>query len=98
MPILRSSETQFCEPFLASKMLPKPTNLVTEGYDFSFRSFWQVVELKRSLYDQILAVLLMQLNWISAPGEHHESSFQGKLLTRASQVSPLGTAYYFPCI
>ena len=94
-PALKSSKTQFYGPFLASKISPKPTKWVTEGYNFSLRSFWQVVELKRSSYDQIMAVLLTQLNWISAPGEHHESSFQGKLLARASQLSPLGTAYYF---
>jgi hypothetical protein len=56
-PTLRSSETQFCEPFLASEMLPKPTKFVTEGYDFSLRSFWHVVELKWSSYDQIKAIL-----------------------------------------
>jgi hypothetical protein len=56
-PTLRSFETQFCEPFLAFELLMKPTKLVTEGYDFSLRSFWQVVELKRSSYDQIKAVL-----------------------------------------
>ena len=79
-------------------MLPKPMKWVTEGYDFLLRSFWQVVELKRSSYDQIVAVLLIQLNWISAPGEHRESSFQGKLIVRDSHLSPLGMAYYFPCI
>ena len=26
------------------------------GYDFLLQSFWQVVELKRSSYDQIMAV------------------------------------------
>jgi hypothetical protein len=97
-PTLRSSETQFCEPFLASEMLPKSPKLVTEGYDFLLRSFWQVVELKRSSYDQIKAVLRIQLGWISAPGEHRESSFQGKLITRASHLSPLGMAYYFVCV
>jgi hypothetical protein len=97
-PTLRSSETQFCEPFLASEILPKPTKLVFGVYDFSLRSFWQVVELKRSSYDQIMAVLRIQLNWISAPGEHRESSFQGKLIARASHLSPLGVAYYFACI
>jgi hypothetical protein len=56
-PTLRSSETQFCETFLVSEMLPKPTKLVTKRYDFSLRSFWQVVEIKWSSYDQIKAVL-----------------------------------------
>jgi hypothetical protein len=56
-PTLRSPENQFCETFLASEMLPKPTKLVTEGYDFSLRSFWQVVEIKQSSYDHIKAVL-----------------------------------------
>ena len=97
-PTIKSSETQFCKPFLASEMLPKPTKLVTEGYNFSLRSFWQVVELKRSSYDQIMTVLRIQLNWISAPGEHRESSFQGKLIARASHLSPLGITYYFACI
>jgi hypothetical protein len=76
-------------------MLPKPTKLVTEGYDFSLWSFWQVVELKQSLYDQIKAVRRIQLGWISAPGEHRESIFQGKLIARASHLSPLRMAYYF---
>jgi hypothetical protein len=79
-------------------MLTKPTKLVMEGDDFSLRSFWQVVELKRSSYDQIVAVLLIELNWMSAPGEHRESSFQGKLIARASHLSPIRMAYYFPCI
>ena len=97
-PTIKSSETQFCKPFLASKILPNPTKLVTEGYNFLLRSFWQVVELKRSSYDQIMTVLRMQLKWISAPGEHRESSFQGKLIARASHLSPLGITYYFACI
>ena len=96
--MIKSSETQFCKPFLASKTLPKPTKLATEGYDFSLRSFWHVLELKRSSYDQILSVLRIQLKWISAPGEHRESSFQGKLIARASHLSPLGMTYYFACI
>jgi hypothetical protein len=97
-PTIKSPETQFCEPVLASKMLTKPTKLVTEVYDISLRSFWQVVELKRSSYDQIVAVLLIELNWISVPGEHRESSFQGKLIAQASHLSLIRMAYYFPCI
>ena len=96
--MIKSSETQFCKPFLASKTLRKPTKWVTEGYDFSLRSFWHVLELKRSSYDQIMSVLRIQLKWISAPGEHRESSFQGKLIARASHLSPLGMTYYFACI
>ena len=93
-PAIKSPGTQFCKPVLVSEILPQPTKSATGVYYFSLWSFWQVVELKRSSYDQIMAVLLTQLNWISAPGEHQESSFQGKLLARASQLSPLGTAYY----
>ena len=97
-PTIKSSETQFCKPFLASKILPKLMKLVTEGYNFSLRLFWQVVELKRSSYDQIMTIVRIQLNWISPSGEHRESSFQGKLIARASHLSPLGITYYFACI
>ena len=96
--MIKSSETQFCKPFLASKTLPKPTKLVIEGYGFLLRSFWLVVELKRSSYDQIMALLRIQLKWISALGEDHESSFQGMLIVPASHLAPLGMTYYFACI
>ena len=76
-------------------MLPKPTKLVTEGYDFSLRSFWQVMELKRSSDDQIMDVLRMQLKWISAPGGDHESTLLGKLIAPESPLPPLGMTYYF---
>ena len=98
MPMIKSSETQFCKPFLSSKTLRKPTKWATEGYDISLRSFWQVLELKRSSYDHIMAVLRIQLQWISAPGEYRESSFQGKLIAGASHLSPLRMTYYFACI
>ena len=98
MPAIKSSGTQFSKPFLASETLPKKMKLATGVYDFLFRSFWQVMELKRSSYDQITTVLRIQLNWISAPGEHRESSFQGKLIARASHLSPLGIINYFACI
>jgi len=96
--MIKSSETQFGKLFLASKLLPELVKWATEGYNFSVRSFWQVVELKWSSYDQITTILRIQLNWISALGEHRESSFQGKLITRASHLSPLGITYYFACI
>ena len=76
-------------------MLPKPTKWVTEGYDFSLWSFWQVMELKRSSDDQIMAVLWLQLKWISAPGGDHESTFLGKLIAPESQLPPLGMTYFF---
>jgi hypothetical protein len=79
-------------------MLPKPMKLVIEGHDFMLLSFWQVVELKRSSYDQIKAVLRIQLGWISAPGEHRESKFQGMLIAGASHLSPLRMANYFVCV
>ena len=61
-PMIKSSETQFCKPILASKIWPKPTKSAPEGYKFSLWSFWQVVVLKRSFYDQITTVLRIQLN------------------------------------
>ena len=65
-PTTKSSETQFCKPFSASEIIPKQTKFVTEGYEFSLRSFWQVMEPKRSSYGQGTVVLRIHLKWISA--------------------------------
>jgi hypothetical protein len=78
MPTIKSSGTQFCKTVLASETLPKPMKWATGVYDFSLRSFWQAVELKRSSYDQITPVLRIQPKWISALGE---------TVSRASKVS-----------
>src|SRR6187399_137615 len=65
-PTTKSSETQFCKPFSASKIIPKQTKCVTEGYRFSLRSFRQVMEAKRSSYGPGAVVLWIHLKWISA--------------------------------
>ena len=65
-PTTKSSETQFCKPFSASEIIPKQTKFVTEGYEFSLRSFWQVMEPRRSSYGQGMVVLRIHLKWISA--------------------------------
>src|SRR6187399_3140353 len=64
-PTTKSSETQFCKPFSASEIIPKQTKFLTEGYEFSLRSFWQVMEPKRSSYGQGTVVLRIRLKWIS---------------------------------
>jgi hypothetical protein len=77
-PAIKSPETQFCKPVLASETLPKPMKWATEVYDFSLQLFWQAVELKLSSYEQITPVLWIQPKWISAPGQ---------TVSRASKVS-----------
>ena len=68
-PAIKSSGTQFSNPVLAYETLPKPTKWATGVYEFSLWSFWKVMELKRSAYDQITPVLQIQPIWISAPGQ-----------------------------
>src|SRR6187399_1107095 len=65
-PTTKSSETQFSKPFSASEIIPKQTKFATKGYEFSLRSFWQVMEPKRSSYGQGTVVLRIYLKWISA--------------------------------
>jgi hypothetical protein len=69
---------KFCKPVLASETLKKPTKWATGVYDFSLRSFWQAVELEQSSFVQIMPVLWIQPQWISAPGQ---------AVSRASNVS-----------
>ena len=89
MPTIKSSETQFCKSFLASKILSKPIKFVIVVYEFSFRSVLQFMEIKRSSYDQITSVLRIELKWISAPRGYRESSFNDKLMVPVSHFTPL---------
>jgi len=62
----------------------------TAVYEFSSRSFWLVVEIKRSSYDQITSVLRIELKSNSAPRGDRESSFNGKFIVTVNHIAHLG--------
>ena len=63
-----------------------------DAYNFSLWSICQVMELERSLYGQIVAVL-----WIQHRGTDREYSFQGNLIASTSHLAPFGMTYNFSC-
>ena len=62
------------------------------AYDFLLWSIWQVMELQRSLYGQIVAVL-----WIQHRGKDREYNFQGNLIASTSHLAPFVMTYNFSC-
>ena len=63
-----------------------------DAYKYSLWSFRRVMELQRSLYGQIVAVL-----WIQHRGTDREYNFQGKLIAPTSYLVPFGMTYIFSC-
>jgi hypothetical protein len=62
------------------------------AYNFSLWSIWQVMELQRSLYGQIAAVLRIQHWWT-----YREYKFQGNLIASTSHLAPFRMTYKFSC-
>lgn len=65
----------FCKANLSFKKLSKLTKWFMAAFKFPYWAFWWVVELKRSSYDQVMAVFSKQLKWISAPGKSYLTNF-----------------------
>ena len=63
-----------------------------DAYNFSLWSRWWVMELQRSLYGRIVAVLWMQ-HW----GTDSEHNFQGNLIASTSHLALFGMTYNFSC-
>ena len=63
-----------------------------DAYILSLCSIWRVMELQRSLYGQIVAVL-----WIQHRGIDREYNFQGNLIASTSHLAPFGMTYNFSC-
>jgi hypothetical protein len=61
-------------------------------YNFSLWSIWRVMELQRSLYGEIVAVL-----WIQHQGTDSEYNFHGNLIASTSHLAPFGMTYNFSC-
>ena len=63
-----------------------------DAYNFSLWSIWRVMQLQRSLYGQIVAVL-----WIQHRGTEREYNFQGNLIASTSHLAPFRMTYNFSC-
>ena len=64
----------------------------TDAYNFPLWSIWRVMELQRSLYGQIVAVL-----WIQHQGTDREYNFKGNLIASTIHVAPFRMTYNFSC-
>ena len=63
-----------------------------DTYNFSLWSILQVMEVQRSLYGQIVAVL-----WIQHRGTDREYNFQGNLIALTIHLAPFEMTYNFSC-